>query len=77
MPDEYVRSTYYAPVAVGGPGELTGSQLGWERQTRAGNDMSMCSGGCGNIQERRLFQSGVEESGKAFWKKQNNPTLFL
>lgn len=22
-------------------------------------------------------QSGVEESGKAFWKKQNNSTLFL
>lgn len=39
--------------------------------------MSICSGGCRNTEERQLSQSGVEESGKAFWKKQNNSTLFL
>lgn len=53
------------PVGSRGDNELT---VGSVRQTQAGNDMSICSGGCRNTEERRLsrgWRSQVKPSGKS------------
>lgn len=79
LPDKHLQSTYYGldTVRLKGDDEACEVTVRWERQKETGNDSRRFPGCYENFKEGWLFLLGVGKSGKAFWRKLMDSSLFL